>query len=312
MENTQEPKHEIRRYAPFHGGGTVLVMLLALAWIIYMPLIGYGVRADGSHVYLIGDIYDFACPVALLVLMLSWSGFTQINPNESVVLTFFGTRKGSALDSGFFWINPFMTGARVSLKAKTLTTASVKMTDSDGRPITVGAVLNYRVVNPESYIFNADEPEAIVANAMEVVLRESVSVYPFDLSDAEMKEKANKICLRQNSEQIADEMREKIQKKLNIIGIRVLDVRLSNIAYAQEIAGLMLLRQQASAMVSARTAILDASVPLVRQVIRQLGEENDHGPRVTFTESQKATLATNLLTVMISEKAATPTLSVND
>jgi hypothetical protein len=125
-----------------------------------------------------------------------------------------------------------------------------------------------------------------------------------------MKEKANKVCLRQNSEDVSNEMREKIQKKLNIIGIRVLDVRLSNIAYAQEIAGLMLLRQQASAMVSARTAIMDASVPLVRQVIKQLAEDSDHGPTVTFTESQKATLATNLLTVMISEKGATPTIAV--
>ncbi|WP_338923641.1 SPFH domain-containing protein (plasmid) [Pseudomonas silesiensis] len=324
MENPQETPHETNQYRPFNGGVMVALLLLMFAFAIYMPFIQYQ-GWDGMRMYFIGDLFDWLCPAALLTTLLMTIGFTQVNPNESLVLTFFGTKKGVVVQSGFFWINPLMDAGRVSLRAKTLTTPNAKMADKDGTPIMVGAVLNYRVVNPEAYYFNADAPEEIVANAMEVVLRESVSIHPFDLSEAEMKDEGDKTsdhesddeapakrtCLRQNSDQISVEMRNKIQKKLNVVGIRVLDARLSNISYAPEISGLMLLRQQAGAMVGARTAILKASVPLVRQVIKQFSVDNGDGPTVTFSETQKATLATNLLTVMVSEKGASPTIAVD-
>jgi regulator of protease activity HflC (stomatin/prohibitin superfamily) len=317
-------------YKPFSGVFMLLLLLVCVAFAIAGPFLnidtfaGYG--GGVKRTILSGDVFDcLAFLVLFLSLIVILPGFSVLDPNNSLVLTLFGRKRGVILENGFIWVNPLMNKQMVSLKIQSFSTTEHKINDNTGSPVVAGLLVNYEVVDPEAYLFNAENPIAVIGNAANGVLRETVASHPFDIQSTEQNQNeadkdknegkskdANATCLRENSDTFADIMRDAIQERVKHLGVRINEARFSNISYAPEISGLMLQRQQARATMDARKMLLEASVSLVKEAIVAFEKGTiDKGDMVTFSMNQRAELASNLLTVMISEKGVTPTLAMN-
>jgi regulator of protease activity HflC (stomatin/prohibitin superfamily) len=317
-------------YKPFSGVFMLLLFVVCVAFAIAAPFLnietyaGYGGEVKKS--ILSGDVFDYLSPVALIIgLFVIAPGFAVLQPNTSLVLTLFGRKRGVILENGFMWVNPLMNKTMVSLKIQTFSTGEHKINDNTGSPVVAGLLVNYVVVDPEAFLFNAESPIAVIGNAANGVIRETVASHPFDIKSTEQdqneadkdknegKSKDGKAtCLRENSETFSHIMRDAIQERVKHLGVRINEARFSNISYAPEISGLMLQRQQAHATMDARKILLEASVTLVKEAIIAFEKGTpDKQDVVTFSMNQRAELASNLLTVMISEKGVTPTIALN-
>lgn len=316
-------------YQPYSGVSMLLFLVACIAIAFAGPFMnietftGYG--GEVKTRILSGDVYDYLSPVLLfLSLIIIPSGFAVLEPNTSLVLTLFGRKRGVILENGFIWVNPFLNKTKVSLKIQSFSTAEHKINDNTGSPVVAGMLVNYEVVDPEAYLFNAENPIDVIGNAANGVIRETVASHPFDIQSSEQdqgdvgkdnnegKAKEKKAtCLRENSDTFAHSMRDAIQERVNHLGVRINEARFSNISYAPEISGLMLQRQQARATMDARKMLLEASVSLVKEAIVAFEKGSpDNKDVVTFSMNQRAELASNLLTVMISEKGVTPTIAL--
>lgn len=317
-------------YKPVSGISMLLLFVLFVAFAIAGPFLnidtyaGYGGEVKRS--ILPGDVFDCLSPVALLIaLFVIVPGFAVLQPNKSLVLTLFGRKRGVILENGFIWVNPLMNKTMVSLKIQSFSTAEHKINDNTGSPVVAGLLVNYEVIDPEAFLFNAETPIAVIANAANGVIRETVASHPFDIQSSEQDEddtgkdknegKAKEkkaTCLRENSDTFANIMRDAIQERVKHLGVRINEARFSNISYAPEISGLMLQRQQARATMDARKMLLEASVSLVKEAIVAFEKVNpEKNDQVKFSDTQRAELASNLLTVMISEKGVMPTIALS-
>lgn len=236
--------------------------------------------------------------VLIFVILFLLSGFMVINPNESVVLILFGEYKGTVKVNGFFWVNPFFRKVKISLRARNFDNQPIKVNDKIGNPVLIGIVLVWKVENTYKAAFDVDNYEHFVQVQTEAAIRKLAEKYPYDNFDDEQKE----VTLRSGGEVVNHALEAELAERLEIAGIHVIESRISHLAYAQEIAGAMLQRQQATAIVAARFKIVEGAVEMVKMALEQLEEKNI----AEMDTNAKAAMASNLMVVLTSDKAATP------
>jgi regulator of protease activity HflC (stomatin/prohibitin superfamily) len=267
--------------------GLLILMLLLLA----MAASVYGIT---QHIY--------AIPAIVLVISLTLTaGFFINNPNEATNMVFFGEYKGTSRENGFFWVNPFMTKTKISLRARNLDSQPIKVNDKLGNPIMIGIVLVWRVSDAFKAAFEVNDYESFVKIQSEAAIRKLAGTYPYDNFDDAQEE----ISLRSGNNEVHEELMKELTERLAIAGIEVMEARISNVAYAQEIAGAMLQRQQATAIVAARTKIVEGAVGMVELALNSLS----HKKIIELDDDKKAAMVSNLMVVLCSDKAANPVIN---
>jgi regulator of protease activity HflC (stomatin/prohibitin superfamily) len=248
------------------------------------------------------DGFDWlkATGVAVLILdALLLAGLTVVNPNEASVVTLFGVYKGTIKRAGFWWVNPLTTRRKLSLRVRNFESAKLKVNERDGNPIEIAAVVVWRIVETFEAVFNVDDYENFVHVQSEAAVRNLATTYPYDSHED------GSVSLRLSAGEVADRMRHEIQERLAKAGIEVIEARISHLAYAPEIAGAMLRRQQATAIIAARQKIVEGAVGMVEMALDEISRKNV----VSLDEERKATMVSNLLVVLCSEKGVEPVVN---
>lgn len=242
-------------------------------------------------------LFKFAGVALTFVLMTR--GFTVLEPKQAVVLTFFGRYAGTIRQDGFWWFNPLCTRHKISLRVVNMTTPTLKVNDFAGNPIEVAAVVVWCVQDTARAVFSVENYQGFIAQQAESALRQVAGTHPYDAED---KSKS----LRGNVEAVSNELKDTIGDHVEIAGVEIIDARLAHLAYAPEIAGVMLRRQQAQAVLAARRIIVEGTVALVQLAIDELHA----GKVVQLNETQRAHLVTNLMTVLVSDKDVSPVVQM--
>ncbi len=240
-------------------------------------------------------------PVAVILVVVAifiLPGFSVINPNEGIVITLFGVYKGTVKDNGFLWMNPFFTKKRVSLRAMNLNGTPIKVNDKVGNPIEIAAVIVWQVSDTAKAVFEVDNYHQFVAVQSEAAVRSLAGAYPYD----HFEDEESSITLRAGAHIVNEKLEEELNERLSRAGIEILEARISHLAYSSEIAGAMLQRQQAQAVVAARKQIVEGAVGMVEMALAKLAERNI----VDLDDERKAAMVSNLLVVLCAEKSVAP------
>ncbi len=239
--------------------------------------------------------------IVLFVTLFCIGGFSIVNPNESSVMVLFGAYKGTIKDNGFWWVNPFFTRKKISLRARNLNSEPIKVNDKIGNPVMIGVVLVWKVENTFKAAFEVDDYEHFVTIQSEAAVRKLAGEYPYD----NLEDEDAKITLRGGAEEVNKMLENEITERLAIAGIKVIEARINYLAYASEIANAMLRRQQATAVVAARFKIVEGAVSMVEMALDHLSKKKI----VDLDEEKKASMVSNLMVVLCSDKDATPVVN---
>lgn len=237
--------------------------------------------------------------LAIFTLVLLSFGFFIVQPNQGKVLQLFGSYVGTVVESGLRWANPFYSKLSVSLRVRNFESSKLKVNDLDGSPIEIGAVVVWQVVDAAQATFQVDSYESFVHIQAESALRSLATSYPYDGHDSE------KISLRSHAHEVAERLQAEVHEKLQSAGVKVLDARITHLAYAPEIAQAMLQRQQAGAVIAARSKIVEGAVGMVEMALDQLSKRGV----VTLDDERRATMVSNLLVVLCSERSVQPVVN---
>ena len=262
------------------------LILLCIWWLV-------GAAHAGSLPQVLGAVF------AIVVLAISLGGFFVVEPNQAAVLMMFGNYKGSERRPGLWWANPFMTKKRVTMRVRNFESSKLKVNDHDGNPIEIGAVVVWRVVDSAEAIFQVDNYDNFVHVQSEAALRNLATGHPYDAHND------GQLSLRGNTVEVADQLKSEIQARLEKAGVEVMESRISHLAYAPEIANAMLRRQQASAVIAARSKIVEGAVSMVQMALDELAKRSV----VVLDEERKAAMVSNLLVVLCGERAAQPVIN---
>jgi len=235
----------------------------------------------------------------LLVDIVCFCGLSVVNPNAAKVITLFGVYKGTIKTPGFWWVNPLTTRRALSLRVRNFESGKLKVNDHDGNPVDIAAVVVWRIVDTFEAVFNVDDYEHFVHVQTEAAVRILATSYPYDAHDEAQ------ISLRLSAGEISERLRHEIQERLSKAGIEVIEARISHLAYAAEIAGVMLRRQQATAVIAARQKIVEGAVGMVEMALEEISRKNV----VALDEERKATMVSNLLVVLCSERGVEPVVN---
>lgn len=226
-------------------------------------------------------------------------GLFMVQPNNAVVLQLFGRYIGTVRDEGLRWANPFYSKRPLSLRVRNFESNKLKVNDLDGSPIEIASVVVWQVVDSAEAMFQVDDYENFVHVQSESALRQMATTYPYD------KHEDDQVALRSHSHEISEHLQKEIQERLTQAGVKVIEARISHLAYAPEIAGAMLRRQQANAVIAARTRIVEGAVSMVEMALDQLAKRGV----IQLDEERKAAMVSNLLVVLCSENEAQPVLN---
>lgn len=262
-----------------------LVMLVILALFI------------GGAALLIQTKYSGILLIVLGVILLT--GIQVVQPNKSYVVTFFGNYIGTIREPGLWFTIPFSVRKSVSLRVRNFNSKTLKVNDTEGNPIEIAAVIVFRVVDTAKAVFDVDKYEQFVEIQSETALRHVASRYPYDVYEE------GGYSLRGNAEEVARELTQELQQRLTIAGVEVSEARLTHLAYSTEIAGAMLQRQQANAILAARQIIVEGAMGMVQMAIERLEKDNV----VKLDEERKAAMINNLLVSIVSDRAAQPVIN---
>ena len=303
-------------YTGWKINGFVALILILVAIVGGVFMIVKGAEAETAAVGLplvLGGVF------VLLLALISCKGFMLLEPNEARVLTFFGEYRGSFYNTGFWWVNFLMSAKNISLRARNLNAEPIKVNDKTGNPIMIGLVLVWRLKRDEIYrsVFDidatADNSGIVTQGSRMKMLENFVSVQ----SDAALRQVAgcyayddntsggDTVTLRSSSDEINNLLEERLSERLAIAGIEVVEARINYLAYAPEIAAVMLRRQQADAIISAREKIVEGAVSMVKMAIDRLGDDDI----VELDEERKAAMVTNLLVVLCADESAQPVVN---
>ena len=308
-----ETKEFTRKMSGVNNGFLHLfINLLLLAAIVFGTMGLVMVAGDG-----------FAVPFCILmcfVYILQCVGFMVIQPNQSRVLTFFGKYRGTVVDNGFFWVNPFYGKRRLSLRARNMDVAPIKVNDKNGNPIMIGLVLVWKIKDTYKACFDIEVEDTTVTQKdgtkvttlkgydnfvnvqSDAALRKVAGLYAYDNIDNKNTEE---VTLRSGGEEINDRLEEELRSRLSIAGIEVIEARINYLAYAAEIASVMLRRQQADAIISAREKIVEGAVSMVDLALKKLSADGI----VELDEERKAAMVSNLLVVLCADESASPVIN---
>ena len=309
-----------KTYHPLSGWFPLIV---TIALVIAGPLLFItgviGIGYPGGIAFVLRMVFGV---VLFVMAFISLFGYMAIAPNQARVLLLFGTYKGSALKSGFYWVNPFFSKKKISLRIRNFETGSTttpeqkdaqgkvlqkatrssgrpsKVNDRDGNPIDISAVVVWRVVNTAEALFEVDDFEDFVAVQSEAALRNLATRHPYDSEDHE-------VSLRGNPDEVCDQLQIDIQARLDKAGVNVIEARISHLAYSPEIAAAMLQRQQAQAVVAARTKIVEGAVGMVEMALDHLAEKHI----VELDDERRAAMVSNLLVVLCSDRHTQPVVN---
>jgi len=265
-------------------------------------LIGIVILLLANGAWLVNSIQHqtvWAILVALLagiVLLICLGGFFTVAPNEGKVLQFFGRYVGTVRDAGPRWTNPFYSKRGVSLRVRNFESSKLKVNDLDGNPIEIAAVVVWQVVDTAEALFQVNDYEDFVHIQSESALRAMATSYPYDSHDT------GALSLRSHGKEISDHLQKEIQERLAKAGVDVVEARITHLAFAPEIAQAMLQRQQASAIIAARTRIVEGAVTMVEMALEQLQARGV----VNLDEERKAAMVSNLLVVLCGERGTQP------
>lgn len=259
----------------------------------------------------------FVCAVLLLIASIIFScGFSMLEPNEAKVMTFFGRYVGTFRKNGFYWLNPFMSAKNVSLRARNLNAEPIKVNDKTGNPVLIGLVVVWRLKDTYKALFDIDTEvsgatvssasarmnkfERFVSIQSDSALREVAGMYSYDNEENE-----SEVTLRDGSAEINEVLTQKLNERLEMAGLEVMEARINYLAYAPEIAAVMLRRQQAAAIITAREKIVDGAVSMVKMALDKLSAEEI----VELDEEKKAAMVSNLLVVLCADEPAQPVIN---
>ncbi len=280
---------EIQRKAT--SGGLMLTILLVLTVLAFLGVISGG-RSDNPQ--------QVAASVAgLIVLAILWAGLIVVQPNQGKALLLFGEYKGTIKEQGLWWANPFLTKKAVSLRVRNFETTKLKVNDHNSNPIEIAAVVVWQVTDTAEALFEVDNYEEYVRVQSESALRGLANQYPYDAHEEGQK------SLSVNTQEVAEKLGQEIQERLAKAGVKVLEARVSHLAYAPEIAGVMLRRQQATAVIAARQKIVEGAVGMVELALEHLSRKQI----VNLDEERKATMVSNLMVVLCSEQSTQPVVN---
>jgi len=316
-------KEEIFKGLKVSGILMLIVNFLFLGALVYLfvQVVSSRSMSDSSKaVWIIAD------SILFIVNCIFWGGFMQIEPNEAMVLLFFGKYEGTVKENGFFWVNPFFTKKKLTLRARNLDAEPIKVNDKTGNPIMIGIVAVWRLSDTYKASFNVDNASMMVANnaataTASVRLNEKMKAYENFVKiqcDAALRNVAGmyaydhtgstnegEMTLRSRGEEINEILEQQMNERLSIAGIEIVEARINYLAYAPEIAAVMLRRQQADAIIAAREKIVDGAVGMVKMALNKLAEEEI----ISLDEDKKAAMVSNLLVVLCSDESAQPVLN---
>lgn len=278
------------------GGLGMLLLFLPVFCLLFFGVIQIATtfpRGPMRTASIIGVLLLMVFDIAMLL------GLFTVQPNQGAVLTLFGKYRGTERDPGLHWANPFYTKKLISLRARNFETTKLKVNDHDGNPIEIGAVVVWQVIDTAEACFEVDNYDNYVHVQSESALRNLATLYPYDAhQDGQMS-------LRANTAEVAGHLQREIEERLSKAGVKVMEARISHLAYAPEIAMAMLQRQQASAIVAARTKIVEGAVGMVEMALEQLA----HKKVVVLDDERKAAMVSNLLVVLCGERSTQPVVN---
>jgi regulator of protease activity HflC (stomatin/prohibitin superfamily) len=266
-------------------------LLLTLMFVLF---------AGGAALLLMG-YFVLGIILTFLALLFVSPGLIAVEPNSSRVMTLFGTYTGTIKDSGFFYTNPFYTKKKVSLRAVTLDVPSIKVNDKQGNPIMIGAVVTYRVSDTFKAAFAVENYPEFVKIQSETAMRKLAGMYSYD----NWEDGAAILTLRSSFDEVNHQLALEIGERLHIAGIEVIEARINNLAYATEIAQAMLQRQQATAIVAARSTIVEGAVGMVEMALDHLSRRGI----IELDDEKKAAMVSNLLVVLCGDRNAQPVVN---
>lgn len=307
-------------YEGWKANGFIALMFILLGLAVGIVSIVSGAGVVSGIYPLLGALMVVAGVLWTFVMIVCLKGFMLLEPNEARVMVFFGSYKGTFYDTGFWWVNPLMSAKNISVRARNLNIEPIKVNDKTGNPILIGLVLVWKIKRDDIYkaVFEIDAPTsagqvAVSASARMNVLENFVSVQ----SDAALRQVAgcyaydnngiadDELTLRSNSEEINEQLESKLNERLAMAGIEVVEARINYLAYAPEIAAVMLRRQQADAIISAREKIVEGAVSMVKMALERLADEQV----VELDEERKAAMVSNLLVVLCADESAQPVVN---
>ena len=265
----------------------LLVLLLAMLAGAWIALLGIKTVSVAS---IIGGV------LLAIVAFFLLCGLYMIEPNQSAVLSLFGKYVGTVKENGLRWNNPFLSKKKVSLRVRNFESGKLKVNELDGSPIEIAAVIVWQVVDASEAVFNVDDYESFVHIQSESALRTMATSYPYD------QHEEGQVALRSHATEISQHLKDELAERLNDAGVQVLDARISHLAYAPEIAQAMLQRQQANAIIAARTRIVSGAVGMVEMALAELQKNGV----VQLDEERKAQMVSNLLVVLCGERSTQP------
>ncbi|AKG22005.1 SPFH domain-containing protein [Calothrix sp. 336/3] len=301
----------IREFPAFRVNGFIVLglavaVILGWGWWIFSNV--HDLQALLGRALQVGDflgddataeIVATAIATILVVVIPSISGFLSVEPNQAVVLTFLGSYVGTIREPGFWWINPFTRKQVVSLRVRNFNSKIIKVNDAEGSPIEIAAVVVWQVLDSSKSKFSVDDYQEFVAIQSETAIRALAIRYPYDTPDSERP------SLRGIPEEIAQALQNELQARLEVAGVEIIEARLSHLAYAPEIAQVMLRRQQAKALIDARRQIVEGAVGMVNEALNKINESQ----MLELDDERKAAMINNLLVVLTSEQTAQPVVN---
>ena len=283
----------MKEKAAFHVNGYLGLLGAIIIGLISLWLMFVGFTRNFPVILTIGII------LFLIVILFSTS-LTIIQPNEAKVLTFFGNYIGTIRDAGLFMTVPFTNKETVSLRVCNFNSQILKVNDSKGNPVEIAAVIVYKVVDTAKALFSVDDYEQFVQIQSESAVRHAASEYPYDSFEDQ-----DAITLRGNPTEVSERLTAELQERLNVAGVKIIETRLTHLAYATEIASAMLQKQQSSAILSARKIIVEGAVSITEEAIERLSKEAN----LDLTDEQRLQIINNIMVAIISERGTQPVIN---
>lgn len=268
----------------------------------FMLFLALAAIAGSVYSFTLGLPYGIIGGIVFLIALICMAGFFIVDPNKAMVLLLFGEYKGTVKANGFFWVNPFMTKKKISLRVRNFENKPLKVNDKIGNPVMIGTIVVWQVEDTFKATFDVEDYDNFVHLQTDAAVRKMAGLYCYDNFDDDHAE----VTLRSGVEEVNHSLEKEIAERLLQAGIKVIEARISNLAYASEIASAMLQRQQATAIVAARQKIVEGAVGMVEMALADLKMKDI----IEFDEEKKAAMVSNLMVVLCSDRSASPVLNV--